>query len=50
MFDDTRTNTQVSDLHHKEEERLIQALAPKYGFPYVNLHDISIDISALTHS
>ncbi len=47
MFDDTRTNTQVSDLHHKEEERLIQALAPKYGFPYVNLHDISIDISAL---
>ncbi len=47
QFDDTRTNTRLQELHHKEEERLIQALAPKYGYPYVNLHEISIDTDAL---
>lgn len=47
QFDDTRTNVRLSELHHKEEERLIQALAPKYGYQYVNLHEVSIDSDAL---
>jgi type II secretory ATPase GspE/PulE/Tfp pilus assembly ATPase PilB-like protein len=47
QFDDTRTQANLEELHHKEEERLIQALAPKYGYPYVNLHEASIDVDAL---
>ncbi len=47
QFDDTRTNTRLSELHHREEERLIQALSPKYGYPYINLHEIAIDVEAL---
>ncbi len=47
QFDDTRTNNRLTELHHKEEERLIQALAPKYGYPYVNLNEVTIDTDAL---
>lgn len=47
QFDDSLTNARLSELHHKEEERLIQAMAPKYGYLYVNLHEISIDTDAL---
>jgi type IV pilus assembly protein PilB len=47
MFDDTKMNARVDELHHKEEERLTQALAPKHGFPYVNLHETPIDVEVL---
>ena len=47
QFDDTLTNTRLDELRHKEEERLIETLAPKYGFPYVNLKDRAIDTDAL---
>ncbi len=47
QFDDTRTNARLSELHHAEEERLVQAMAPKYGYPYINLHETSIDTDAL---
>ncbi len=47
QFDDTRLNTKLGELHHKEEERLIQALAPKFGYQYINLLDVRVDSSAL---
>jgi type II secretory ATPase GspE/PulE/Tfp pilus assembly ATPase PilB-like protein len=47
QFNDSATNTRVDELRHKEEERLVQSLAPKYGYPYVNLSETPIDISAL---
>lgn len=47
MFNDTQTDTRVAELHHREEERLIRALAPKYGITYINLFDVPIDIEAL---
>lgn len=47
QFDDSRTNARLTELHHSEEERLVAALAPKYGYPYVNLQDTPLDIEAL---
>lgn len=47
QFDDTRINDRIDELHHGEEERLIQTMAPKYGFPYVNLQETTIDSDAL---
>ena len=47
QFNDSGTSARLDELHHREEERLIQTLAPKYGYPYVNLHETSIDIDAL---
>ncbi|MCF7816182.1 MAG: type II/IV secretion system protein [Candidatus Pacebacteria bacterium] len=46
-FDDTLTNTRLNSLHNKEEEQLVRALAPQYGFQYVNLHETPIDPDAL---
>jgi type II secretory ATPase GspE/PulE/Tfp pilus assembly ATPase PilB-like protein len=47
QFDDAHTNARVDELRHKEEERLVQSLAPTYGYPYVNLHDVPVDVTAL---
>jgi type II secretory ATPase GspE/PulE/Tfp pilus assembly ATPase PilB-like protein len=46
-FDDRLEKSKVSELHHKEEEMLIRALAPKHGYKYVDLYDVSIDAEAL---
>jgi type IV pilus assembly protein PilB len=46
-FDDTTTNTRVGELHRAEEERLVQSIAPKYGYPYINLFETPVDIEAL---
>jgi len=46
-FDDTRINTQIDKLHHTEEERLLRQLAPKYGYPYVNLSETKVDVDAV---
>ena len=46
-FDDKSTNTKVDDLRRSEEEKLIQALAPQYGFDYINLHGYTINPEAL---
>jgi type II secretory ATPase GspE/PulE/Tfp pilus assembly ATPase PilB-like protein len=35
-------------LHHREEEALISALAPKYNLQYVDLSDVPIDVDALS--
>jgi type IV pilus assembly protein PilB len=47
QFDDSRTNLKMSELHHREEETLVRALAPKYGYEYVDLSDTPIDPEAL---
>lgn len=47
-FDDTKTNTRLSDLHRDEEEKLTQALALQFGYEYVNLHGYTINPSAIT--
>ena len=47
QFDDKTTNARVDALHKAEEERLVQTLAPRYGYPYVNLSDVAIDMGAL---
>lgn len=46
-FDDNSTNTKVNDLRKSEEEKLIQALAPQYGFDYINLHGYTMNPEAL---
>ncbi len=46
-FDDKSTNSKVDDLRRSEEEKLIQALAPQYGFDYINLHGYTINPEAL---
>lgn len=47
QFDDKLTNTRLADLRKSEEEKLVQALAPQYGFEYVNLHGYTINPEAL---
>ena len=47
QFNDTLTNTRLNELRHKEEEGLVRAFAPKYGYAYVNLHETPIDVDAL---
>lgn len=47
QFDDRLQKSRISELHHKEEEMLIRALAPKHGYQYVDLYDASIDAEAL---
>ncbi|MCA9354083.1 MAG: type II/IV secretion system protein [Candidatus Kaiserbacteria bacterium] len=47
QFDDSLTNTRIADLHAQEEERLVQATAPRLGFEYINLHGYTINPEAL---
>lgn len=46
-FDDSYSNTRLSDLHTQEEERLIQMNAPRLGFEYINLRGMTINPEAL---
>jgi len=47
QFDDARANAKINELRHREEEALVSALAPKYGFTYIDLSDVAIDTDAL---
>lgn len=47
QFNDKFTNTRIDDLRRSEEEKLVQALAPQYGFEYVNLHGYTINPEAV---
>ncbi|MBP6881095.1 MAG: type II/IV secretion system protein [Candidatus Pacebacteria bacterium] len=47
-FDDSYSNTRITDLHAQEEERSIQANAPQLGFEYINLRGFTINPSALS--
>ncbi len=46
-FDDTRANAKMAEIRHHEEESLVSALAPKYGYEYIDLSDVAIDTDAL---
>ena len=47
QFDDARANAKMAELRHREEESLVSALAPKYGYQYIDLSDVAIDTDAL---
>lgn len=47
QFNDKITNTRLDDLRRSEEEKLIQALAPQYGFEYINLRGYTINPEAV---
>lgn len=46
-FDDSYTNSRVTELHHQEEERSVQAVAMQLGFEYINLKGLTINPAAL---
>ena len=46
-FNEERQDKRVQELHLKEAEELAQALAEKYGYPYLDLSTISINTDAL---
>jgi len=47
VFDEDKQNRKLTDLHHKEEEDLVQMLAGKYNVEYVNLLVTPINTDAL---
>lgn len=47
QFSDKSTDSSLDLLHRAEEERVVQALAPKYDYPYINLHDFKINPDAV---
>jgi len=47
QFDDQVADKRVAELRHREEEALISAIAPKYGYQYIDLNDTTIDVDAL---
>jgi len=47
-FDDSFSDSRINDLRAGEEERLVQAMAPQYGFEYINLHGYTINPEALS--
>ena len=47
QFNDSKANAKLSELRHREEESLVSALAPKYGYEYIDLSDVAIDTDAL---
>ncbi len=47
QFNDKLANTRIDDLRRSEEEKLVEALAPQYGFEYINLHGYSINPEAV---
>jgi len=46
-FDDTSLNTKIDDLRRSEEEKLIKALAPQYGYTYIDLNSYTINPEAV---
>lgn len=46
-FNDTSATTQIADLRKRGEEKLMQAMAPQYGYTYINLHGYTINPEAL---
>jgi len=47
QFDDSYSNSRIQDLRAGEEERLVEAMAPQYGFEYINLRGYTINPEAL---
>jgi len=46
-FDDKFANTRLDEIHRGEEEKLVQTLAPQYGFEYINLTGYTINPEAI---
>ena len=46
-FNDVTTNAQIAALRKRGEEKLMQALAPQYGIPYINLRGYTINPEAV---
>lgn len=46
-FNDNQVNLRLDELRRGEEEKLVEALSPQYGIPYVNLHGYTINPGAL---
>jgi len=47
QFNDTNPTQKLAELYKKEEERLIQTLAPQYGLEYIDLDGYTINPEAL---
>lgn len=47
QFNDAFSNQQASSLRKQAEERLMQSLAPQYGFEYIDLNGYTINPEAL---
>ncbi len=48
QFNDDYSNARITDLRSQEEERLVQSLAPQYGFDYVNLRGYTLNPAAIS--
>lgn len=48
QFDEAKSGSRLRDLHAQEEERLVQSLAPQYGYEYINLKGYTINPEALS--
>ena len=48
QFDNTFSGNRINDIRALEEERFVQAMAPKLGFNYINLRGYTINPEALT--
>jgi type IV pilus assembly protein PilB len=46
-FDEEKQKKKVEQLYEKEEEEVTQILAQKYGIPYANLSELTIDLDYL---
>lgn len=46
-FDDSLSDSKVADLHLQEEERMVQIMAPQYGYEYINLRGYTINPEAM---
>ena len=47
QFNDKAAKTRLDDLRKSEEEKLVQSLAPQYGFEYINLRGYTINPEAI---
>ena len=47
QFHDQAATKRIGELKHREEEAYIQSIAPRYGYQYIDLEDVSIDVDAL---
>ena len=46
-FDDSYSNSRIAELHAQEEERVVQTMAPQYGFEYINLRGYTMNPEAV---
>jgi type IV pilus assembly protein PilB len=47
QFNDAVSNAHIAELRKRGEEKLIQAMAPQYGYEYIDLHGYTINPEAL---